>query len=447
MNWLQQHEWIAILLVMGILSVLLQTLSVIKARFKPHPEIIRKSLHIIMGVVTLSFPWVFAHAWPVAILAFMTTFMFALLEPLSKVLSWNRVLEVNGRRSTGQICFPLAVAIVFAFSRGDPLLYCVPILLLTLADAMSALVGVKYGSHRYATVDGEKSTEGSLAFFMVAFLGTHIPILLFTDLTRLDALLIGLIMGLLGALVEGIAWRGFDNLFVPVGAYIVLIGHLSTGTVELFTRFLVLMLLLSFSIAWRKKTTLNGSAILGVALFSYFSFVIGGLGWMVLPLIVFASYRFLMPRRFWSIKNAHSVYGVLSVASTGVLWLLWAHYDKNPDLIYPYTIAFAAHSAIITIAHVRSKHLNAGRLQVMLAAVAKSWCLLFIPLVLIVGVSAQSLLMAAIAPVCIAIPTIAFYLTQRNSEAPLTSANRWLRQAGFAIAGSFLGLIPVLLIP
>ncbi|HEY9785915.1 MAG TPA: hypothetical protein V6D17_10970 [Candidatus Obscuribacterales bacterium] len=447
LTWTLSNHWIGMGFVIATLTLMLQLLSMFKSRFNPHPEIVRKALHVVMGTVTLTFPWIFRETWPVAVLAIASATMLSSLGLLSKIVPWNSVLEVNGRRSYGQICFPLAVGIVFVFSKGDPLLYCIPVLVLTLADAMSALIGVRYGSHHYATVDGEKSTEGSLAFFIVAFLGTHIPLLLFFETGRLEALCLGLIMGILGTLFEGIAWRGFDNMLIPLGAFFVLQSHLGLPAGELIGRVSMLLLLLAFTVLWRKKTTLNGSAILGAALFSYFSFAVGGIAWMAMPLIVFAGYRCLMPRRFWALEGAHSIYGVISVASTGVLWLLWANHQNAPDLIYPYTIAFAAHASIITIAHVRARTLNAPRLLVLLAGIAKSWLLLFLPLTAIEGFSLQSLTMAAVAPMCIGVPTIAFYLTQRENEAPLTSGNRWLRQAGLAICGSLLGLIPVALIP
>lgn len=443
MSGITSLEWTAMLLVAASLLLTLQALACIKRSLGIHSEITRKALHIIMGTITLTFPWLFSDPYPVVLLALFTTAFLSILSPLSKHIAWHSVLDVKGRSSTGQLCFPLAVALLFTMSGGNTILYCIPIAILTLADAVSALVGLYYGTHRYATVDGEKSTEGSLAFFTVAFLATHIPLLLFTTLDRPQALCVGLIMGLLAMLVEGISWKGYDNLFIPLGAYLVLISHLYVSVDELLARLVVLLLLLLFTIAWRHNTTLNGSAVLGVALFSYFAYVTGGTGWMAMPLIVFASYRFLMPRRFWAIEGEHSVYGVLSVASTGVLWLLWAYHEGNPDYIYPYTIAFAAHSAIITIAHIRNNTLNSGRLHVIVWAIFKSWLLLFLPLVVITGVSRQSLLMALVAPFFIALPTLAFYLSQRNSEGPLTSKSRWLRQAAFAVAGSLLGLIPV----
>src|SRR5437867_4045500 len=83
----------------------------------------------------------------------------------------------------------------------------IPILILTLADAIAALVGMAYGAHRYTGIAGQKSAEGSLAFFTVAFLTTHIPLLLLTtdqQMAREKVLLISLTIGFLVMLMEGI---------------------------------------------------------------------------------------------------------------------------------------------------------------------------------------------------------------------------------------------------
>src|SRR5690606_12287860 len=98
------------------------------------------------------------------------------------------------RSTLGEICFPLAAGILFVLARGDRLLYSIPLLILTFADASAALIGVFYGVRRYTTSEGSKTLEGSLAFFQAAFLSTLVPILLFTTLGRAETLLIALLM-------------------------------------------------------------------------------------------------------------------------------------------------------------------------------------------------------------------------------------------------------------
>lgn len=428
-------------LVMGVLTAAMSVLSYIKKKTGCEPELIRKAVHVLMGCVTLSFPYLFEESWPVAVLSIATAVTLSFVGKLKMLNSWGCVLKADGRQSYGHICFPLAIGILFTLTFEQPLFFCIPVLILTLADAVSAMVGIKYGTHKYATVDGAKSTEGSLAFFTFALLGTLVPLDLFTTMPADKTLFISLIMGILAMLFEGIAWRGFDNLAIPLGALLVLRTHVDVPTETLAIRLIVLAIILSFTIAWRHKTTLTGSAILGVALFAYGSFVVGGLQWMTMPLIVFSCYRWCMPMRFQSIENRHSMYAVLSVASTGLIWIC-SQLSFGREFIFPYTLAFAVHAAIIMVAHVHSRGFNSSRILVLTSGVLKSWLLLFIPFVILAGFTRQAILLSVAAPLCIALPVLAFYLSQQDPTRSLTGKTRWFKQALFAILGSLIGSVP-----
>jgi phytol kinase len=84
---------------------------------------------------------------------------------------------------------------VFWLSPDDPLLFVIPMLVLSLADAVAALIGISYGRLRYESTDGIKSAEGSAAFFCAAFFSVHVPLLLFTQVGRAETLLISLVLG------------------------------------------------------------------------------------------------------------------------------------------------------------------------------------------------------------------------------------------------------------
>ncbi|WP_054696225.1 diacylglycerol/polyprenol kinase family protein [Geotalea toluenoxydans] len=183
--------WLGILLVTVVLGAVMAGLKLISARCNLHPESSRKSVHILMGLVTLSFPWLFKESWPVLLLAGIAVAALMgtrLIGPLRE--QFGGVLHGVARSSRGELYFPLAVAALFLLSESSPLLYVIPLLTLTLADAVAALVGVRYGQHRYATSEGTKSAEGSLAFFAVAFLSAHLPLLLLSNTGRAESLLI-----------------------------------------------------------------------------------------------------------------------------------------------------------------------------------------------------------------------------------------------------------------
>ena len=111
---------------------------------------------------------------------------------------------------------------MFLLSAGDPTLFCIPVLILTLPDTAAALVGRRYGRLRYQSFGSTKSAAGSLAFLVVAFPAIYIPLVLFAGAGLGEAFLISLTLSLLLMLIEAVAARGLDNLFLPLGAFFLL---------------------------------------------------------------------------------------------------------------------------------------------------------------------------------------------------------------------------------
>ena len=111
---------------------------------------------------------------------------------------------------------------MFVLSDGRTLLYVVPILVLTFADAAAALVGVAFGRLRYSTVGGSKSLEGSAAFLGVAFLCAGMSLLASGDHGYHEAFAIAVALAFATTILEAVASKGLDNLLVPAGAFLVL---------------------------------------------------------------------------------------------------------------------------------------------------------------------------------------------------------------------------------
>ena len=344
--------WIGIPTVLVTLAGLLVGLRRYRTRVGLDPEWARKIAHIAMGGVALTFPWVFEGVWPVVVLsslAFVLMVGLRLSDMLYEAL--GQALYGVDRTSYGELCFPLAIGLLFALSGGDPILYCVPILLLGLADPAAAAVGLRHGRILYTTDDGIKSGEGSASFFLVAFFCVHVPLLLGTDTGRLETLLIATIVGLLVTSLEAISWRGLDNLFVPVGGYALLTSHLAMEADALLLRLVVIAILFSVPFLWYRRSTLNGSASFMAALVGYVTWSIGGLSWLAAPALLYFGYTFLWPAAQRKTPHGHRVHNVLGIASVGLGWLFVGVAAEAPTLLYPYTIAYAAYVAVIGIEH------------------------------------------------------------------------------------------------
>jgi phytol kinase len=209
--------WLGVLVVLTAYGALLALFSLIGHRLAP--EVLRKSMHVTMGLTALTFPWLFETAWPVlaigaaAVLAFVAVRVrLPFLRPLAAALA--RVPRV----SVGEFCFIAATCAVFVLAAHDLVLYLVPMLLLTLADAAAALVGTAYGRHRYITMGYHKTLEGSMTFLVVACACIYLPLVLLTPASSSDALIVAVLVAMAVTVLEAAMGHGLDNLAVPLGA-------------------------------------------------------------------------------------------------------------------------------------------------------------------------------------------------------------------------------------
>lgn len=243
-----------------LLAVVLWGVSQLARIAKLDPEIGRKLVHISLGLYCLTFPYVFSAVWEVAATCGLAVIVFLLARGTMRK-SLGGGLHAVKRTSYGELLFAVSVALLFWLKDGHfvslalhhkppvgPVLYILPILILTLCDAASAVVGSRYGKKTFSIEEGSKSVEGVIVFAVTAWLLSLIVILLMTDIGRGEAVLLAFITAAFGALLEAASWRGLDNLFIPLGLYFLLSNLLYLGVVGLAVIaglfFVVLMLLL-----------------------------------------------------------------------------------------------------------------------------------------------------------------------------------------------------------
>ena len=175
-------------------------------------EVWRKLLHLFALVIPIGYHFV-PRAIAVACVVF--AFLVSLLIDLARLRSWP----------IQKLWLPVVAPIVrpkesHAFTGAShillsgwlcPLLFSVPAASLAmtciiLGDSAAALVGRRWGSHRYS--NGSRSLEGSTAFFLASIIAAlvvpGIP------------LWIGLAGALLATVVEALSTRVDDNLSVPL---------------------------------------------------------------------------------------------------------------------------------------------------------------------------------------------------------------------------------------
>jgi phytol kinase len=440
-QWGAPPPWVSAVVLLAAFLLWLGVLKLYQHFRSPHPEHLRKLLHTGSGLLTLSFPWLFDTPTPVIVLCAATA---SLLLAVKVVPAFRRELGqvVDGvdRETLGEVYFPIAVATVFVLTHGrDPLLFTVPILILSLADAVSALIGARYGQVRFT--GSNKSLEGSIAFFITAFFSVHVPLVLFGDAGRVETLLISLILAFLVMLLEGCAWRGLDNLFIPIGGFFLLRAYLDMDASALIPRLVVIVATVLVVLVWRTRTTLDDGALLAGVFIGYVTWALAGRLWLVPPVIVFLVYTLLSPRTADNSRRVHDPYALLSVCAAGLAWLAAARVFDRPDFYYPYTLAFACQLGLIGMAR-----LAFDRPDVPLAALAaictvRASLLILMPFVLLAGLTSTALVQAGVGIGAIALAVSVFAAIQPQIRNCPANSARWLRQGAIPGIASLVGLL------
>lgn len=361
--------------VVGVFALLVTLVVVLRQwqmRRAPPPEVVRKSLHVAMGVTTLSFPWLFKSVWAVVAVSALSALFITAIERLPRWRdSVGQVVAGVQRRSWGTVFFAMAVALVFAMSGGDLLLYCVPMAMLTFGDSLAALVGRRFGMVKFQTGESAKSWEGAGAMFAVTFLVVVAGLLLWPPpgMNWTQKLLAALMLGLVGMVVEAVSWRGLDNLFIPLLGHLFLKTYLDLEATGLLLQLVVLVALLFFTVRQRSQQfVLRDNARIGAALFLYVAFAVGGWQWFLPPLALLLLYARFIPFEYEVEKNKYSFEVVLAVVGPGLVWLLLYRAWKLEEFFPPYLYAFTASLAVIWLARIKHN----GRPRGAGAALAKA---------------------------------------------------------------------------
>ncbi|GEM45835.1 diacylglycerol/polyprenol kinase family protein [Deinococcus cellulosilyticus] len=317
-------------------------------RVNPHPELARKLMHIATGLVALTFPVLLQDSKAVWLACSLAIIMLLLQKFFKPLKALGSVLNSVERVSLGDVYFLISIALIYQLAP-EPIYFMVPVLVLTLADALAALIGVRYGQTRYFVAKDQKSLEGSAAFFLVAFLSTHIPLLLSNATGRLESLLIAVLVGLVIMIIEAISWEGLDNLFIPYGTLVVLRGHVGDPPMTMVYDLLGLLGIALVTISLRKKTRLDHGGLMAAILMGFIVYSIAGVKWLVAPVILLVCYIVL--RRPLGMHSS-SVKNVAVVCIPPTIWMLISIYGMAPvptqPLFYVYSLSIATQAAAMS---------------------------------------------------------------------------------------------------
>ena len=138
MTW-PPDQLIGIVLVAALLSLAIGLAALARRLGWLSGEVARKSVHIQLGFIIASFPWLFTERWPVWCLAGIAVIALAGVRwlPWLRATVGGSLHEVE-RTSWGEFCFPIAAAVAWSLMPGDWIRFSLPILVLAVSDAVAA---------------------------------------------------------------------------------------------------------------------------------------------------------------------------------------------------------------------------------------------------------------------------------------------------------------------
>lgn len=346
---------IVVLIALGSITGMAKALSpVLNAEWS------RKIIHVGMGCVALSFPFIIEHRLTILYLGFITIPVLLLLRMNKKLRKGigSALLGVS-RKSFGELYFVVAIVLVFLLHQ-EPYEYLISIAVLTFADSIAALVGVSYGRFRISHAQEDaKSSEGSLMFFIVAYFCALIPLQLMSQVGRAEVLVISFLVGLLAALIEMVSVNGNDNLLLPILTFAFLRHNIEQPLVTIFLSMVILLLLIIPGVIIYKLTTITKLSIVYSLLAAYIILIQGGYTWLVPAAMLFVMFGILplMSKEERNITHTYKVVECNTAVGISCITISIFFPTYKEALYLAFSLAFACHLTINTYSRlVNFKH-------------------------------------------------------------------------------------------
>jgi phytol kinase len=203
-----------ILTILGIFGLLLGN-EVWWRRHEVANEFSRKFIHITVGSLVAF--WPFYLSWGEIQLLSLA---FLVVLSVSKYLHIFQAIHSVQRPTWGELYFAVSVSMITLLTH-DKWVYAAAILQMSLADGLAAVIGMRYGKRRHYLVFGyPKSMIGTMTFFVVSIV-VLIGFNYYGDKSLTPQFILGTTT--LATIIENLAARGLDNLFVPLVVCLLLI--------------------------------------------------------------------------------------------------------------------------------------------------------------------------------------------------------------------------------
>ncbi len=213
-------NWLALILAFVYVVVAIALGEVLRRAFRLSQGFTRKFIHIAVGMISVpTVLWFSDLHW-----AIVPPLTFVVINYLDYRFGLIQAMMSSDRSNLGTVYFPLSFAAILIVFWGNPTapttnprLIVAALMPMTWGDALAALVGERWGSHRYTLLGHTRSLEGSATMLIVSTLATWLA------LGASPATLgMAVLTGLGAALAEAISPWGIDNLTVPAVSAVIL---------------------------------------------------------------------------------------------------------------------------------------------------------------------------------------------------------------------------------
>ncbi|VXD19260.1 diacylglycerol/polyprenol kinase family protein [Planktothrix paucivesiculata] len=204
-----------IILVGGWLGLILGVAEGLNRGFSVNAEVSRKIVHIGTGNVILLAWWLNIPAW-VGIAASVISGIIALISYQTPILpSINSV----GRKSLGTFFYAISIGVLIGYfwTIKQPQYAALGILIMAWGDGLAAVIGQRWGQHKYQVFGNSKSWEGSLTMLFVSFVVCAL-ILLATQGNNQITWGVSIAVAVVATGLETFSKYGIDNLTVPLNS-------------------------------------------------------------------------------------------------------------------------------------------------------------------------------------------------------------------------------------
>ncbi|NQV42229.1 MAG: DUF92 domain-containing protein [Candidatus Marinimicrobia bacterium] len=285
------NQWIAFLVFFSIIMFFIGLAEIARKVLKLSPELSRKFVHVMVGILVSLAPFFLISSTPVILLGVI----FTILNYVALKKDSFKGMHTTERVSFGTVYFPIAFTLlVIMFWERNIVLFVVAMLILALSDTAATVVGERANSNRkFILWHDKKSWPGSIAFFLMTLLVVIGAFPIYSKIMNNQPLPLHhlITMAFFTAAVstvgEAVSKRGSDNLTLTLTAALgmdLYLSSMNSGMLADMGGWFAVSMILGYGAYKLKALSVSGG--LGAFLLGVFMFGMGSWHTM-LPLIGF----------------------------------------------------------------------------------------------------------------------------------------------------------------